>query len=109
MLIEETAERTPATASITNNLTWWSSVRARGYKWRLYDKDQATENLLAHANQVGLPALVFVQPSGKVWKSVRLPGTTGEIDAMLKPAVSSRWVQVCPGNGQPCYWVEVQQ
>ena len=112
MLVEETGDRTPAVAKITNNLTFWTSVKNRGYSWRFYDFDQANPGLKSWTKDI-LPALVFQHSDGKVWKAIPLPKSVSEIDAYLeKPKLTvkqSRWVQICPGNGQPCYWVEVTE
>ncbi len=111
VVVEETADRSAAAAVVLNNQSWWQGLTSRGYKWRFYDRDQAKPGHRAKAEAVGLPALLFIEEDGKVFDAVKLPGSVGEIDKRLKPltAKKTKWVQICPGNGQPCYWVEVSE
>lgn len=88
VVVEETGERTVATAKVLGDLGYWKTVRDRGHNWRFYDKDSADAKARKYpqaAAGVGLPALLILDATtGKVLKAVKLPATTAGIDALLK-------------------------
>lgn len=98
VVVEETEQRTPAVASVLNDLAYWKSLTPRGLGWRFYDQnspdakakkyDQITKD--KDGREVPLPRLILLDRDGKDpltgGKPVAspLPATTAGIDALLK-------------------------
>lgn len=87
VVVEETAQRTPATAKVLGDLAYWQGLKARGVEWRHYDKDAPeakSRNYSQFADESGLPSLLLLTKTGERLKVVRLPATTAGIDSLLK-------------------------
>lgn len=89
--VDETAERTPATAAIINDVAYWQRVAPDRY--RHYDKDDPVaidRKYVKHAAMVGFPALLVLGRDGKdyvVVKSVRFRSKAdveAAVDAAMK-------------------------
>ena len=80
IVIEETADRTPETASVLGDITFWSGL---GTKWRFIDDDspEAAAYLSLVNDRPGL--LVFDKDGKKLWGG-SLPKTTDEIKRLVK-------------------------
>lgn len=87
LLVEESSERTPALARWSEDLIWQESLAARQLQFRIYDVDQlADESQIERAaRKVGLPALVIVDPTGKVLDSQAITDQT-DVDGLVKGA-----------------------
>lgn len=87
VIVEETAQRTPAAAKVLNDLAYWQVLKARGVNWRFYDKDaqEAKErNYDRFATETGLPAVLLLAADGERLAAFPLPATTADLDAKLK-------------------------
>lgn len=87
IVIEETSERTPDAAKVLGDAAYWLAVRARGHKYRFYDKDSKEAKDLKYVAKVagvGLPALLVLDAAGDVVGTPGpLPKTTAGIDALI--------------------------
>lgn len=87
IVVEETSDRTPETAAVLGDSGYWLGLRAKGHKFRFYDKDSADATGKGYAKAVGdvaLPALLILGADGAVvGKPVPLPKTTAGIDALI--------------------------
>jgi len=85
IVVEETGERTPETAAVLGDAAYWLALRAKGHKFRFYDRDSADAKRLGYVKAAGdaLPALVVLDATGAVVKAVKLPATTAGVDAMI--------------------------
>lgn len=89
IVVEETMARTPAVAAVLSDSAYWSGLKAKGISWRFYDKDSADAKAKKYdqfAAEVGLPAVLFLDKSGKVLKKAKLPANTAGIDELMKGA-----------------------
>jgi hypothetical protein len=85
VIIEETAARTPATAKVTADLKFWESIEAQGIKFRQYDDDsEGAEQYRSALNGVPMPAVLFLDVSGKILDKFPLPADTAGIERKLK-------------------------
>ncbi len=84
VVMEETGERTPETASVLQGSSeFWQSLKTRGVVFRWYDddSDDAAEYAMNVKERPGL--LVFAK-DGRVLFKGGLPKDTKDIDAILK-------------------------
>lgn len=80
IVIEETAERTPDTATVLGDVAFWSSL---GVKWRIYD-DDSPDSVVYLPLVNDRPGMVVLDKGGrKVW-SGPLPKTTDGVKRLLK-------------------------
>lgn len=88
IVVEETKDRTPATASVLNDFQYWNNIRSKGHYVRFYDKDQEEAKnygYVKRAQTVGLPAIIFYdQKSHAHLKTTKLPLSTSTIDLEIK-------------------------
>lgn len=88
IVVEETAERTPATIKVLTDLNYWNSVKAQGHMVRFYDKDMPeakNQGYVRRAESVGLPAMIFYdQKSHAHLKTIKLPLSKETIDLEMK-------------------------
>lgn len=87
IVVEETSARTPAIASVLNDLTYWNGLEARGTHWRFYDKDSPdakAKNYPQMVAGVDLPAILLLDGTGKKLSAAKLPATTAGVDSLLK-------------------------
>lgn len=86
IVVYETQDKTPELAKALGDTAYWTALKVRGISWRHYDKDDpsvTSRGYLKYANQVGLPAALFLDKTGKVLKQVKF-STTADIDSALK-------------------------
>lgn len=93
ILIEETTRRTPEVAAFNAHFTTGpgrSRLAAKGIQYRGYDKDSPdakAKRYLDADDGVGdvgtLPALLFLDATGKKIKSDKLPATPADLEALL--------------------------
>ncbi len=85
LVVEETAERTAATAKVLQDNGYWQSLKGRGLLHGFLDDDPPTPETTANlARSKGLPALVIVSSKGDVLHAGVLPKSVAEIDAIVK-------------------------
>ena len=87
VVVEESGERTAATAKVLGDLAYWQGLKAKGIDWRFYDKDSPdakVRNFDTFAAEVGVPAVLFLASDGKKVGGFKLPATVSDIDAKLK-------------------------
>jgi hypothetical protein len=79
VVIEETAERTPAAAGVLGDIAFWNGL---GAGWRFYDDD--SPDARAYLPMVAdRPGLIVLDKSGKKVWSGPLPKTTDEIRKLV--------------------------
>lgn len=84
LIIEESSERSPATAMIIGDAALWEEAKSLGIQHRSYDHElpnAASYKPIAAA--AGLPAYLFIN-NGKLLRSGRLPATRDEIRRILR-------------------------
>lgn len=87
VVVEETAERSPAVARIQSEASYWQGLEKRGLKWRFYDVDSPDAASYAKpAKEAGIPAVVIADPEGKLLAAKPIPATTEGIDALVREA-----------------------
>jgi len=87
VVVEETAERSPAVARVQSEADYWRGLESRGLKWRFYDVDAPDAASYAKpAREAGIPALVIADPEGKLLAAKPIPATTEGIDAIVRGA-----------------------
>lgn len=86
LIVEESADRTPETAKLLADATFWASVTARGMRWRVYDVDSPAAAAIAPRVKDILPALIVTDSAGKVLYVDHLPATAAAVDAAIKGA-----------------------
>jgi len=75
--VEESSERTPASARLLQDEDFKAGLTTRGLNFRHYDvSDQPGKQFVLAAQKVGLPAIVIIDAAGKVVESVHLDDTT---------------------------------
>lgn len=86
LLIEETGDRSVATAAIANASAYWDGLKSRQLNYRFYDYDQKeAESYRSHVDKVGgVPALVVLNPTGKMLLARKLPANITELDKAVK-------------------------
>lgn len=85
LLLEETAARTPEITRVVVNETFWSGLDGRGLKYRLIDRDaSAFTPYQSLVNEVGLPCILILAPTGEVLAKEPLPATTDDLDAIVR-------------------------
>lgn len=85
VVIEETADRTPAQAKVLADLKWWQSLETRNIKWRHYDEDSDDAEVYKDTiRSLKLPAVVLLSKDGQVIAKFELPSTTAELERKLK-------------------------
>ncbi len=88
-VVEDTQNRSSATASVLRSLDVWNGFRDKGHDWRFYDKTtNEQKGRLAVTAAGGIePALVIRDlTSGELLTVVALPKTVGELTALV-----SKW------------------
>jgi hypothetical protein len=86
IVVEETGDRTPETAAVLGDSAYWLALRAKGHKFRFYDKDSADAKDKGYGKAVGdttLPALLILGADGAKVNAVPLPKSTAGIDALI--------------------------
>lgn len=84
VVVEETGERTPATAEVLQGSSeFWQGLKARGvvYRWYDDDSDDAAEYAKAVSHR---PGWIVFDKNGKALFRGPLPKSTAEIDKFLK-------------------------
>lgn len=85
LVVEESAERTPATAKLLADAAYWQTIVDRGMRWRVYDIDSPTAaGLRTQLGQTPLPALIIVDKAMKVLAVHQLPADKAAIDKAIK-------------------------
>ena len=80
LVIEESADRTPETATVLGDVAFWSGL---GVKWRFIDDD--SPEAVAYLSMVTeRPGLVVLDKAGKKTWGGPLPRTTDEIKRLVK-------------------------
>jgi len=83
IVLEESGERTPATAKVVGDESWKAALAAKGHKFRLYDDDAASAKGYASAVKER-PGLLLLDKNGDYYHTGPLPKATAEIDALIK-------------------------
>lgn len=93
IMIEETSQRTPEIATFNSHFTTGNGktkINNIGIQYRSYDKDSLdaiTKKYLDVNDGVGdvgsLPALLFLDRTGRKLKSMKLPATANELEKIL--------------------------
>lgn len=85
MLVEESGDRSPATARVLAS-NYFSGLSDRGLKYRLYDVDDSSldPTVKREAEAAGLPALVIVSKDGSLLYAGNQPPTAEAIDKVVK-------------------------
>jgi hypothetical protein len=86
VVVEETSQRTPELAAVLGDLAYWQGLRTKDVMFRFYDKDSTDPALKSHlpdALTVGLPALLTMDRTGKIYDARKLAGKS-DVDAALK-------------------------
>lgn len=87
LVVEESAERTPATAKLLADAAYWQTIVDRGMRWRVYDIDSPTAaGLRTQLGQTPLPALIIVDKAMKVLAVQQLPADKAGVDRTIKEA-----------------------
>lgn len=85
ILVEESAERTPAIGAVIGNVTGWAGLQAKGIKHLVVDKDDpaaAASGYVAAAQKAGgLPALLLLGTDGLFLRAVKLPETFAGVES----------------------------
>lgn len=90
VVVEESAERSPAAARVLTDASFWADLRdGRGLRWRFYDDDAPEAAPYRQlAESVGLPAVLIIadQPAnrGQVLGKFKLPETVEQLSAKIK-------------------------
>lgn len=80
IVIEETADRTPETATVLGDIGFWSGL---GVRWRFYDQDSA--DAVVYLSMVAQrPGLIVLDKAGKKVWSGPLPKTTDEVRKLVR-------------------------
>lgn len=84
VVIEETGERTPETASVLQGSSeFWQSLKRRGVVFRWYDDD--SDDAEQYANAVKeRPGMLVFSKTGAVLKKGPLPKSASDIDTIIK-------------------------
>lgn len=83
IVVEETAQRTAATAKLLTDLKYWNGLTAKGHQWRHYDKD-ARDIPAGYYQGDPLPIMLIVSKDGKQLYRGPLPATAAEITATVE-------------------------
>jgi hypothetical protein len=87
LVVEESAERTPATAKLLADAAYWQTIVDRGMRWRVYDIDSPTAaGLREQIGQTPLPALIVTDKAAKVLAVQQLPTDKAGVDRTIKEA-----------------------
>ncbi len=87
VVVEETSDRNPAVVRVLADGEFWLSLEKRKTNWRLYDIDsEDAKPFRKTAEDVGVPAVLIVDPNGNILKASPLPATTNGISELLKEA-----------------------
>ncbi len=92
VVIDDVNERTPQTAVVLNDLTYWGGLKKLGHNWAIVPlKDQegkttpAAEKYEAQTKQYGTPCLVILDANTKkILSADKLPGSKADVDALVK-------------------------
>lgn len=88
VVVIESGNVTPEQAKVFRDPSLWEKVVKDGHKYRVYDKDDpaiAKYNFAPFIERAGgVPAVVLMEESGKVVKSVPLPGSADLLAALIK-------------------------
>lgn len=80
IVIEESADRTPETATVLGDIAFWSGL---GVKWRFIDDD--SPEAIAYVSMVkDRPGLIVLDKSGRKTWGGGLPRSTDEIKRLVK-------------------------
>jgi hypothetical protein len=88
VVVEETAERTPAIGKVVGDVAGWARVKGKGVSHLVVDKDDPAAvsagyvNAASHAG--GLPALVLLGADGLFIRAVKLPATFAAVEAEVQ-------------------------
>ena len=89
IVVEDAAARTVDTARVLGDTAFWTSLRARGIDWELYDAAAPAVKTnrydIAAGKAGGLPAMVLLSSTGDVIKSIKLPATTADVAKEIGP------------------------
>ena len=87
IIVEETDQRTPEVSTILGNDEMWSRIVAKGAKWRIYDINSPNakrNNYDVPAKELGIPAVLLLDNSGKILSKFKLPKTSTELEDLIK-------------------------
>jgi len=85
ILVEESADRKPETARLIGDKAYWDAWEAKGVKMRPYDDDSPDAKAKGYdkfAAEVGFPAALFLDKTGKVVAKQKITGKQ-DIDSVL--------------------------
>ena len=83
IVVEESSARTSDTAAILADTALWDALTAKGHKWRVYDRDNATAKTKGYSSKaeaLGLPAVLLLDGAGTVTRGFKLSRV--ELDAL---------------------------
>ena len=80
IVIEETADRTPETAAVLGDITFWSGL---GVKWRIYD-DDSPDAVVYLPLVKDRPGLIVFDKTGKILWGGALPKTTDDVRKLVR-------------------------
>jgi hypothetical protein len=88
IVVDDTAHRSPAAAQVLGDLAFWKSLEPLGHKWHIFDQSEAEARdkgyTAAAAKCGGAPALLLLDPAGKLLRAAKLPDSTDAVRSLVQ-------------------------